>query len=178
MGSQHTAALLLGFGLLTLPAIPGARASDQQAPDQAGFDLPALPEVTVSMPPAEAPVVAQPAAPEITPPDLPAAEVTIGVAGRLGGTLAARLADDTFRIHPRLARKERDAIAAFYALGNFEPIWVKDGAWTAPARSLIARLGAAHEDALDSSDYPVPTIGVTAADSASDLAVAELNLSA
>jgi len=82
------------------------------------------------------------------------------------------------QLHPRLAPKEKEALLAFYALGDFKPIWIKDRAWTAPARAIIARLKAADQDALDPAAYAVPALGVTAnGDSPADLAESDLKLS-
>lgn len=51
---------------------------------------------------------------------------------------------------------ERKAIVAFYAAHNYQPLWIQDGALTARAKSVIARLHDAAADGLSSSDYPVP----------------------
>ncbi|HEY8564445.1 MAG TPA: L,D-transpeptidase family protein [Beijerinckiaceae bacterium] len=145
---------------------------------------PDLPAVTVAVPPAvqtvpSAAVMPQVTAlPDVAPPDLPSAPVTITAADQATTALAVRLADNGFQLLPRLPRKEREAIAAFYALGAYQPIWVKDGAWTPAATAVIDRLKRAGEDALDATEYPIPALGVTARDSAADLAEAELKLSA
>jgi len=62
------------------------------------------------------------------------------VADRLPALLAARLADGSGQLLPRLGKKEREAIAAFYALGGYKPLWVNDGAWTPAAVALRERL--------------------------------------
>ena len=114
---------------------------------------------------------------EIALPDLPEAPALFTVADQLGAAIAARLADAKFQLAPKLAKKDREAIAAFYALGDYKPLWLKDEAWTPAALAVAARLGKAAEDGLDPADYPVPALGA-AADKAGDLAEADLKLSA
>jgi hypothetical protein len=74
---------------------------------------------------------------------MPEAPVTITVADRLPALLAARLSDDAAKVLPRVGKKEREAIAAFYALGGYKALWVKDGAWTPAAVALRDRLARA-----------------------------------
>jgi murein L,D-transpeptidase YcbB/YkuD len=114
--------------------------------------------------------------PDIAPPIVPEAPVQITEADRFQQALAARLGDARASFL-RLARKEREAIAAFYALGNYQPLWIKDGAWNGRAQAVIERLRKADEDGLDNADYPVPDLGAKA-DSAEALTEAELKLSA
>ncbi len=70
-------------------------------------------------------------------------------------------------------RKEREAIAAVYADRGFAPLWVEDGAFTAPAQALVSRIDLAGADGLDLRGTPiaVPRGGDPAA-----LAAAELSL--
>jgi murein L,D-transpeptidase YcbB/YkuD len=159
------------------------------------LDLPAPPEVTVAVEPAAPPaataaVPASKAAPEMTSaiapktaepteialPDLPEAPVVFTLADQLGPTLAARLADPKVGLAPKLSKKDREAIAAFYALGDFKPLFVKEGGFTPAGEAVMARLKAAVEDGLDPADYPVPALPQDA--KAADLADAELKLSA
>jgi murein L,D-transpeptidase YcbB/YkuD len=51
---------------------------------------------------------------------------------------------------------ERKAVESFYAARNYAPLWIRDGALTARAKTTIARLKNAAADGLDASDYPVP----------------------
>ncbi|MDQ4136615.1 MAG: L,D-transpeptidase family protein, partial [Pseudomonadota bacterium] len=92
--------------------------------------------------------------------------------------MAERLGDAAAALHPRLPRKEREAMAAFYALGNYQPLWVKDGAWTPAANRLIARLKSAAEDGLETLDYPIPAVASTKGEPVEDWAEAEIRLSA
>ena len=182
------AALLVGLGLLA--ASPGSFAFDIEGgqPElRRGIDIapPDLPEGHVALPDRHVHVGGLWREPEETGPfDLrlpepPPAAVVVTASDGPAAALGARLADAAIQLHPRLPRKEREALAAFYALGGFKPVWIADGSWTAPARAVIERLKAATEDGLDAGQYPIPLLGVTSGpDSAADLAEAELKLSA
>ncbi|MER2248384.1 L,D-transpeptidase family protein [Methylorubrum podarium] len=79
----------------------------------------------------------------------------------------------------RLTAKDREAIQAFYALGNFKPVWIEKGAFNAAADAAIARLRAAGEDGLDPNAYPVPAVGkLSRPDTDAEIAEADLKLSA
>ncbi len=93
--------------------------------------------------------------------------------------MAERLADAGAALLPRLPRKDREALAAFYALGNYQPLWIKDGAWTPAGHALVERLKRAGEDGLDADHYPVPAVRPrTEGDAAAAAVEAELKLSA
>ena len=164
-------------GQVELPSLPDVAVSFDDAP--VAIALPALPEVEVRV---EAPVtVAAPAPIEIEPPALPAITVALPLGDLIGPALAERLADTGAPMHRRMRAADREALLAFYALGDFKPLWIAGTAdapsWTGAANRVIARLRAAGEDALDPSDYAVPALGVTARESISDLVEAELELS-
>lgn len=60
-------------------------------------------------------------------------------------------------------RREREAVAAFYAARDFAPLWLKDGAglpadWTPAARAALRRLERAHDDGLDVSQYSISAL--------------------
>ena len=176
MSMPQAAVALLGLALLASPATA----------EDADLALPPVPEVTVSVEPpvrpaaAAAPVAAaSPAAAsvDVTLPQPPDAPVTITVADRLPALLAARGADGSGQLLPRLGKKEREAIAAFYALGGYKPLWVDDGAWTPAALALRERLARAGEEGLEPAGYPVPQIAA-GTDAAAEAATAELKLSA
>jgi len=77
--------------------------------------------------------------------------------------MAEVLADASALKTLRLLPKDQEAVVAFYA-GAAEPaLWVKDGAWTPGAQALAETIGAAAEDGLDPTDYPLPDLRVTAA---------------
>ena len=122
---------------------------------------------------------AAPAPSAIVLPRPPDASVSVTAADRLPGLMAERLADAGAALLPRLPRKDREALAAFYALGNYQPLWVKDGAWTPAGHALVERLRRAGEDGLDADHYPVPAVRPrTEGDAAAAAVEAELKLSA
>ena len=154
---------------------PTEAAASAQTPDPAPTIDPALP----GRPDDATPNAADPEAalPNISPPDLPNVVVAVPTPEPVAAALTALLTNGG-QLHPRLAVREKEAILAFYALGDFKPIWIKDRVWTAPARAVIARLKMADQDALDPAAYAVPALGVTAkGDSPADLAEADLKLS-
>jgi len=192
--------LAAGIGLAALLSGPGFAADDAVLPDIVLPEppaatlvietTPAAPEAqrsaeTASLEPAAPPIVKAQTSPapapapaaEIALPDLPEAPALFTVADQLGAAISARLADAKFQLAPKLAKKDREAIAAFYALGDYKPLWLKDEAWTPAALAVAARLGKAAEDGLDAADYPVPALGA-AVDKAGHLAEADLKLSA
>ncbi len=176
------ASLAAGIGLAALLSGPGFAADDAVAaghraaraagrdPDDRARRPPEAPRAaeTASPEPAAAPTVKAQTSPapapaaEIALPELPEAPALFTVADQLGAAIAARLADAKFQLAPKLAKKDREAIAAFYALGDYKPLWLKDEAWTPAALAVAARLGKAAEDGLDPADYPVPALGAAA----------------
>jgi murein L,D-transpeptidase YcbB/YkuD len=54
---------------------------------------------------------------------------------------------------------ERGAVESFYKAHNYAPVWIKNGALTARAKTTIVRLKNASADGLDPADYPVPAFG-------------------
>src|SRR3954468_4724311 len=116
------------------------------------------------------------AAPDIPPPDLPSVAVSIPTPDPVARAIESLVTNGT-QIHPRLGPKEREAVVTFYALGGFKPIWTKDRAWTDRARSAIARLRMADQDALDPAAYPVPALSAANGDAPERLAEADLKLS-
>ena len=167
------------------PGLPAGAGSDHAGrelaapttPDIAPPDLPAAPVAFTATDPARPAAVAAPAPVDIAPPDLPAAGVVITQGDLLQQALAARLAEAR-TLHPRLNRKEREGIAAFYALGNYQAIWITQDGWTDRGRAVLARLKSAGEDGLDPADYPIPSLAGAKREPAAELAEAELKLSA
>jgi murein L,D-transpeptidase YcbB/YkuD len=187
------------IGMAALSSGPAFAADDAVAPDIVLPEPPAATLIIETTPTGpEAPRAAETASPEysaaattasaqtssvpapageIVLPDVPEAPALFTVADQLGAALSARLADAKFQLASKLAKKDREAIAAFYALGDYKPLWLKDEAWTPAALAVIARLRKAAEDGLDPADYPVPGLGA-AVDKPADLAEADLKLSA
>lgn len=113
------------------------------------------------------------------PAEPPLAPVTFTQAEILAGAIETRLADPKLPLPPRLSRRDRDALAAFYKAASHRPLWLADRDWTSQARGLTARLALAAEDALDPAAYPIPALAPAGrAFTPADLAEAELKLSA
>jgi murein L,D-transpeptidase YcbB/YkuD len=120
----------------------------------------------------------QPLAADLGLPALPDVPLAFTAADRLQGAISARLAETLRNVSPRLPKREREAIQAYYEAANHAPLWVRDGAWTAAANGVIARLKEAGEDGLDAADYPIPAVANTKDAPAADWAEAEIRLSA
>jgi murein L,D-transpeptidase YcbB/YkuD len=71
---------------------------------------------------------------------------------------------------------ERAGVEKFYAAREFAPLWTQNGAATATAKSVMARLKNAEADGMNSADYPVPDFA--AATTPDALAEAEVKLTA
>ena len=100
-------------------------------------------------------------APEISPQISP-------VAAALRDAISASAGESVSRSWPGQTpasglRREREAVAAFYAARDFAPLWLKDGAglpadWTPAARAALRRLERAHDDGLDVSQYSISAL--------------------
>ncbi|MDC7988153.1 L,D-transpeptidase family protein, partial [Rhodoplanes sp. TEM] len=115
-----------------------------------------------------------------TAPVEPAATGTVPVAPvapvltvdqQVGERLAELLAKKTDR---RFDSKTRASLDSFYAARAHGPVWTSDGAVNARAKAVIAQLGNAEADGLDSDDYPVPQLSAGA--TPDDIAEFELKL--
>ena len=71
------------------------------------------------------------------------------------------------------ARREREAVIAFYAARAYAPLWFENDAWTAAATAALARLEHADEDGLALKPGALPVLNAATADSraATDLAL-------
>ena len=160
---------------LALPRVPPAPTARAAAPISA--PAPANPQPRAAMPPGlpAAPVALAPASPpsanplaltQLTREDLRAAAEAFLRADLPQGLRANQQAQQP--------RKEREALAAFYATRDYAPLWIADGGWSPAAKLALKRLALAAEDGLDLVPYAVPN-----PDSASptSLAQAELRLS-
>jgi murein L,D-transpeptidase YcbB/YkuD len=94
----------------------------------------------------------------------------LAIEGQLGDPVAVR--------ELRLTKAERESLAAFYAASEQPLAWVRDGVWTPAAKSVVARLKAADQDGLSSSDYPLPDPGLAKDAAPAQWAHADLRLSA
>ena len=77
--------------------------------------------------------------------------------------------------HVATRRKEREALAFFYAARGFAPLWSVDGKQVAAVQPVLARLAEAAEDALTMSGAPksLRTEGTSEEIAESDLALSE-----
>lgn len=190
-GSSVLRTLSVAFAAL-LALAPAVRGEEAAAPiRKAAVETPAAPEMpapAVEAPPADAP--AQAPAQTSNPADAPApasesptpaAEAPpapVAPSEPLPAAVFARL-NDTAPLLARLTSKDREAMRAFYALGNFKPAWIENGAFTPAADAAIGRLRAAGEDGLDPNAYPVPVLGKHGRpDTEAEFAEADLKLSA
>ncbi|PSC07118.1 murein L,D-transpeptidase [Alsobacter soli] len=139
--------------------------------------------------PAAPAVAAAPASPavDIPPPDLPPVTVVIDASKPDLSTVEADALRATLKAYAegaakvgkpvaRLPKKEREALAAFYAGRDDKPVWFADGQPTAAAKAVLAQIATAEDDALDPASYPA---ALPAADAGpADRAEADLSLSA
>ncbi|WP_342149333.1 L,D-transpeptidase family protein [Methylorubrum sp. SB2] len=201
-GSSVLRTLSVAFAAL-LAFAPAVRGEEAVAPiRKAAVEAPAVPDApapAVEAPPAEAPAQAPDQAPaqSSNPAETPAPAAETPAPGAetpapaaeaplapvapsepLPAAVFARL-NDSAPLLARLTGKDREAMQAFYALGNFKPAWIENGAFNPAATAAIARLRAAAEDGLDPNAYPVPALGkLGRPETDAELADAELKLSA
>jgi len=97
-------------------------------------------------------------------------------AERLHTTLDAFVAMEAKAPEAVEKRKIREAIAAFYAARNYEPLWVKDGKPNEAAKSVLDRLAHASDDGLSADDLLSPAFAEATDDE--KLAEAEIALTA
>ena len=178
----------------------GALAADatiRQAAVEAADNPPAPPDAALTAPAPETPPAAQAPARDVPQNQEPPrnAEKTPGAADApapaaegppapvaptepLPAAVYARL-NDSAPLLQRLTGKDREAVQAFYALGDFKPAWIENGAFTPAGEAVIGRLRAAGEDGLDPNAYPVPVLGkLSRPDTDAEIAEADLKLSA
>jgi murein L,D-transpeptidase YcbB/YkuD len=88
--------------------------------------------------------------------------------------LAAQPKTGTF-----LEKRDRAALAEFYAERDYQPVWMVDGVYSPQARAVMERIAAADQDGLDPSAYRLPpaTIGATTPAGAEIAASVDLVLS-
>lgn len=140
-----------------------------------GLDLPEPPRVVVEVP---APAPAAPVQAAETPAPAPAVPVQptreASADDLLRAAIGQRLGGASLPLPPKFPARERESLAAAYADG--QPLWIKNGAWSPAAESVIDRLARADEDGLDPNDYPAPLLATGAGPA--EQAEAELKLSA
>ena len=158
------AALAQGAKLPLLPSLQDGGAAPP-APDNPLVDAPASEAGPVAPTPdaAPTPTAEAPPAPELAP-----------LNAAVKAALDARAQSD--EAHPVSAerRRQRDAIAAFYAARGFAPLWSHDGIPNPEVESTLQRLKRAGEDGLDLKGLP---IGYSADGAPDALAAADIALS-
>jgi len=163
-------------GSLGLPQLPEAHAnfdSVRANPPLTQANLaPAAEPIVVAPPAVDVPKVAEPAKPaapvapvqsaSIDPATAnPAAAVVSPYADALKAALAASSRADIRGSYAAVARKDREAVNAYYAKNGFAPLWLSDGKWSDAAKAVVARLQRAREDGLELSGFRLPTLGDT-----------------
>ncbi|WP_460450602.1 L,D-transpeptidase family protein [Alsobacter sp. SYSU BS001988] len=177
--------------VVPLPEAPTALIASEAAPSaEAKVDIPPpdLPAVTVVIEPdpaPPAPPVRAAETPKSAPPNAAPARAEQAAAPTLDPAAVRDALRDALKAFSegkgsrpvaRLARKERDALTAFYAERQNEPAWYPGGQATPAARGALAQIASAEQDALDPTAYPAATLAAGAG--AADVAEAELALSA
>jgi len=172
MKANASQALLLGLSMSALMLATQARAQDDIAPPpgapQLDFDrsptqtipLRAVPE---KMTPSEpAPLVETPEPPPPSPLSAPSAAPAPDAA-TMAAAIKQGLEELTKEPTRSLAlKREREAIAAFYAARDHAPLWFEKTGWTPAAKSALMRLEHADEDGLALKSAALPTLtGVT-----------------
>jgi murein L,D-transpeptidase YcbB/YkuD len=129
----------------------------------------AAPEITTAVP--AAPI----ATPGPTPAETAEAKPVLDEATEVTAALKTALEQLAREPAKTVAiRREREAVAAFYAARNNAPLWREGGKWTVAARSVLTRLEHADEDAIDLRSTPLP---ILRDGTHQDLATVELALS-
>ncbi len=163
---------LAGVVLASAVAVPTIAVS---APDPAAIPMPdnrnavqhdSRPAIRRDAPPtlpAAPPAAAKPAPDKNMPASLPSAGEKL------------REIVTSSQLDKRIDRADdRKSVQSFYAARGYAPLWIHDGALTAQARAVVARLRNASTEGLNAADYPVPQIGA----GAEAIADADLRLTA
>jgi murein L,D-transpeptidase YcbB/YkuD len=163
---------LAGVVLASAVAVPTIAVS---APDPAAIPMPdnrnavqhdSRPAIRRDAPPtlpAAPPAAAKPAPDRTMPARLPSAGEKL------------REIVTSSQLDKRIDRADdRKSVQSFYAARGYAPLWIHDGALTAQARAVVARLRNASTEGLNAADYPVPQIGA----GAEAIADADLRLTA
>lgn len=168
MDAPRRGAVFLGVPALALwLGLAGTSARAEDDAPVAGFVAAPVPSETVSLPDAAQPPETPGAAerPEAPPAAVPMAEESAAphplppVSAALKSALDARsgLREPAGLLH----RREREAIAAFYALRDFAPLWWRDGKPNPEVAPVIGRLRHAADDGLDLKGFRFATSPAT-----------------
>ena len=147
-------------------AIPTA--AEQPAPSQAHAPLVEAPEPAL-------PVALEPAAtnPPPAPATVAATPAQAPVEDLVGAMKQALEAYAREPMRSQAARRERDAVIAFYTARAHAPLWFEKDAWSNAAKAALAQLEHAHEDGLSLKPGSLPVLTATTAQdrAATDLAL-------
>ena len=150
----------------------GQTAESALAPEAAsGAAEPAITSLASAPTGSQSPLVEapEPALPAVLEPDAPKlapAIVTATPAEVTAEDLAAaiRQALDAYNKEPartHAARREHEAISAFYAARAYAPVWFEKDTWTVAARAALAQLEHADEDGLSLKAGSLPVLSAT-----------------
>lgn len=163
------------------PAVetPAATSTSPVDSEAAPVEMPTVAPTPAALSPA--PDAAPPAPAALAPPPdaatpaaaAPPAAVPLSFADRLHMAVEAWAATDVKGPGAAQIRKMRAAIAAYYNLNNYAPLWLTDGKANDAARAVLARLAHAQDDGLAIDHLPV----FAEKANEDDLIVAEINLS-
>ena len=119
------------------------------------------------------PAVLEPIAPNPAPAAIAATPVEATAEDLVGAMKQALEAYSREPMRSQAARRERDAVIAFYAARAHTPLWFEKDAWTTAAKAALAQLEHANEDGLSlkPGSLPVLTATTPADRAATDLAL-------
>ncbi len=152
----------------TSPAPEPVAATPDPEPAPLASQAPLIEAPEPALPSALAPTVPNPvpAAVAAAPTDVKAEDLAA----------AMRQALDAYGKEPartHAARREREAISAFYAARSYAPVWFENDAWTVAAKAALAQLEHADDDGLSLKAGSLPVLTATTASerAATDLAL-------
>ena len=119
------------------------------------------------------PAALEPIAPKPAPAAIAATPVEATAEDLVGAMKQALEAYAREPLRSLAARRERDAVIAFYAARAHAPIWFEKDAWTIAAKAALAQLEHANEDGLSLKPGSLPVLTATTAfdRAATDLAL-------
>jgi murein L,D-transpeptidase YcbB/YkuD len=162
------------------PQTEPAQAYDHSATQTITFRDSATPGATLHVAPEQGPPEQAPPSPSLVAPPEPPLPAGLGAQTPApeAPTIAAAMkqALDAMAKEPArsiAARREREAVNAFYAERAYAPLWFGKDVWTDAARSALARLEHADEDGLALKPGALPALNVNTDTerAASDLAL-------
>ena len=159
-------------GSESLPATDGSTSAVdtpinvQPATTEPSAPVPPSPASASQTPLVEAPAPALPSTLGASEPTTPAKSATVAAEDSSAEALAAAMKQtlDAYAKEPartQAARREREAIIAFYASRAHAPVWFEKDTWTAAAKAALAQLEHADEDGLSLKAGSLPVLSAT-----------------